>query len=78
MIKEQKIFKDSLPNEFIYYSSNEVKKIYIDRTDRVKKEFIFFGIIVHNNYILNSKDNVYKRNMTNDELCLFLNTTDDI
>ncbi|MCK5110966.1 MAG: hypothetical protein KAQ94_05545 [Arcobacteraceae bacterium] len=57
ILKEQDIFKNSKPEDFIYDDSKtiELKKIYIAEEDRVKRSLIFFGIITIDKVILQSQ-----------------------
>lgn len=68
ILREQVIFKDVLPEEFIYSACKEVKKIYIDEKDKIKRNLIFFGIVIYNDEILKSKNDRYLNNITYDEL----------
>ena len=56
-LKEQEQFKTAKYEDFIYddTQTEEVKKIYIPKENRIKRGLIFFGIIVHNNTIIKSK-----------------------
>lgn len=63
-------FKKVQPNEFIYDETytKEIKKIYIDDYDTIRRALIFFGIIIVDNKILQEDRPTYRLNLTYDEL----------
>lgn len=58
-LKEHKNFKEAMPEDFVYQSSKELKKIYISDDDKIKRALIFWGVIVSNKEILKSEKDIY-------------------
>lgn len=69
-LKEQQKFKDSNPEDFIYDESQRkvLKKIYIPAENRLRRELIFFGIIINNNIILKSENDIHLYNVKYEDL----------
>lgn len=64
------LFSKAKPSDFIYDSEavEEIKKIYIDDNDKVRRALIFFGIITMDKSILQSSDKTYYLDIEYDEL----------
>jgi len=64
------LFNKAKPIDFIYDDSfvKEIKKIYIDDSDNIRKALIFFGIITMDKSILQGKDETYYLDIEYDEL----------
>lgn len=77
-MKEQKIFKDTLPKEFVYSGYKELKKVYIKEDDKIKRNLIFFGVIVYDNKILNSEKDICSIDISYDEFKSYLNIEEGI
>lgn len=77
-LKEQKIFKDTLPKEFVYSGYKELKKVYIKEDDKIKRNLIFFGVIVYDNKILNSEKDICSIDISYDEFKSYLNIEEGI
>lgn len=70
IIKSNEKFKNSRPSDFIYDKTftREIKKIHIDKQDKILQGLIFWGIIINNNEIIQSDKTHYPINLTYNEL----------
>ena len=64
------LFSKAKPTDFIYDDSfvKEIKKIYIDDSDNIRRALIFFGIITMDKSILQGNDETYYLDIEYDEL----------
>ena len=64
------LFSKAKPDDFIYDDSfvKEIKKIYIDNNDKIRRALKFFGIITMDKSILQSNDEIYYLDIEYDEL----------
>lgn len=65
-----KQFKDAKPDDFVYDESftNEIRKLYIDDNNEIRRALIFWGIIVCNETLIQDKNTVYPLTLSYSEL----------